>query len=110
MSEVSDYLPTDQPDEHFVRHWSPQSEKFASGDALITALANGWQVVGVIFRQEHWHAGARRVCVYHFKLSRNDETNTMIVVQNPYVSRFVDKLPVQVVLINQRKTMKGERW
>src|SRR5687768_9107618 len=53
-------------DEH--RHWCPVSEKFASGDALVSALDQGWAVEGVVFREDHWAAGVRRVPIYHIKL------------------------------------------
>lgn len=85
------------------RHWSPFSEKYTGGDALVTALDDGWKVRGVVFRQEFWLAGVRRVCLYHVELERNSETNRMIVVQNPYVTRLLYDSDAQVVLINQRK-------
>lgn len=90
-----------------ARHWSPESEKFGSGDALLHALDSGWHIDGVIFRQEFWHRGGRRVPVYHFHLHRADSAVQMAVVENPRVARLVSESGAQVVLLNLRK---GERW
>jgi len=97
-------------DREKYRHWCPQSEKFAGGDALLTALEDGWQIIGVIFRQDFWHAGVRRAPVYQFNLSRGDEVMKMAFVQNPYVMRFVSECSVQVILMNQRKQIGQECW
>lgn len=102
-----------EPDENtgrIYRHWSPISEKYTGGDALLTALDEGWVVDGVIFRQEFWLAGVRRVCVFHVDLRRDGETAKMQVIQNPYVTRMVHELGSQVVLINQRKQTDFDRW
>src|SRR5215213_10965032 len=101
-----------EPDENIgriYRHWSPVSEKYTGGDALLTAIDEGWKVDGVIFRQEFWLAGVRRVCVFHVDLRRGDETAKMLVMQNPYVTRMVHDLGAQVVLINQRKMTDYDR-
>lgn len=92
------------------RHWSPNSEKFATTESLLNALESGWQIDGVVFRQEHWHRGGRRVPVYHFKLIQNSEVSHMVVVQNPVVDRLLTQFGVQVVLVNQRKPVGTERW
>lgn len=92
------------------RHWSPISEKHTGGDALLTALDNGWRINGVIFRQEHWLAGVRRVCVFHIDLERDGEFAKMTVVHNPYVIRFLREYGAQVVLINQRRQTDFDRW
>jgi hypothetical protein len=86
-----------------LRHWCPVSEKFASGDALVSALNQGWAVEGVVFREDHWAAGVRRVPIYHIKLVRDEACMTMIIVMNPFVQRLVHNMGVQVVLMNQRK-------
>lgn len=102
-----------EPDDNvgrIYRHWSPVSEKYTGGDALLTALEEGWVVDGVIFRQEFWLAGVRRVCIFHVDLRRDDETAKMLVIQNPYVTRMVHELGSQVVLINQRKQTDFDRW
>ena len=93
------------------RHWSPQSEKYTSADALVTALDNGWRIQGVVFRQEHWYDGARRAAVYHVRLHRDSSAFTMIVIDGPYIGRVLEKLGVQVVQQNQRKQISTrERW
>jgi hypothetical protein len=92
------------------RHWSPDSEKFTSGEALFNALRDGWQVDGVIFRQDYWHRGGRRVPVYHFNLVRHGKHSKMVIIQNPFVDRLVQNSGIQVVLLNQRKMVGHERW
>jgi hypothetical protein len=102
-----------EPDDdvgRIYRHWSPVSEKYTGGDALLTALDDGWSVEGVIFRQEFWLAGVRRVCIYHIDLVRGDENAKMMVMQNPYVTRLMHEIGSQVVLMNQRKQTDFDRW
>lgn len=84
------------------RHWHAGSEKYTGGDALLTAIEDGWEIDGVIFRQEFWLAGVRRVCVYHIDLRRGLEKTRMLVTQNPFITRFLYEANNQVVLINQR--------
>ena len=91
------------------RHWCPQSEKFTTGDALRSALDEGWKIHGVVFEQEHWHNN-RRVLLNHLKLQQDGQCVTMVVVQNPFIVRLLNELCVQVVKINQRKTVANERW
>lgn len=85
------------------RHWDEVSERYTGGDALFTAMDDGWTIRGVIFRQEHWLAGVRRVTVYHVELERDGESRRMVIVQNPYVTKMLYGMDAQVVLINQRK-------
>lgn len=92
------------------RHWSPACERYTGGDALTTALESGWRIKGVIFRQEFWLAGVRRVCVFHIDLEREDESAKMVVVHNPYVIRYIRDLGAQVVQINQRRQTDFDRW
>lgn len=92
------------------RHWSPTSERYTGGDALTTALEAGWNIKGVIFRQEFWLSGVRRVCVFHIDLERDGEITKMVVIHNPYVIRFLRDLGTQVVQINQRRQAEYDRW
>ncbi|MBI5671448.1 MAG: hypothetical protein HZC41_25940 [Chloroflexi bacterium] len=99
-----------EPDDP-VRHWSPYSEKYTTGDALLNALENGWVIDGIIFRQDFWRAGVRRIPVYHFTLRRGNNLVKMKVVDNPWVNRLVStQCSAQVVLLNQRKDNGDERW
>ena len=103
---------TSEPDDNvgrIYRHWSPVSETYTGGDALVTALDEGWSVDGVIFRQEFWLAGVRRVCIFHVDLRREEETARMLVMQNPFVTKLVHEIGTQVVLINQRKETDFDR-
>jgi hypothetical protein len=78
----------DYPD--IVRHWSPISEKYAGADCLVTAVRNGWRVVGEVYVENFWHAGTRLTSVYHLKLVSGDETMLMPVISNPYARRLID--------------------
>jgi len=91
------------------RHWS-SCERYTGGDALTTAIECGWKIKGVIFRQEFWLAGVRRVCVFHIDLEREGEAVKMLVIHNPYVIRYIRELGAQVVQINQRRQTDFDRW
>ena len=53
-----------------THHWSPRSEAFAGGDALLTALQRGWEVANTVEEEEkYWHADVRAVSVYRFTLA-----------------------------------------
>ena len=85
-----------------IRHWSPVSEKYAGGDALITLMSNGWQIGETVFYEEYWHAGSRLVMIYHVKMT-NDGTEMQVpVLSNPYVNRMMMTMPVQVRPLAER--------
>lgn len=69
------------------RHWDPRSERYAGADALITAISSGWTLLEPLFEQEFWHAGMRRISVYHATLERGGERIIMPVLTNPFISR-----------------------
>ena len=71
------------------RHWHAASERYTGGDALNTILDEGWSINDIVSFQEVHHTGARGTVIYHFDLTRNDETVTMPVIGNPYVDRLV---------------------
>ena len=80
-----------------VKHWHAPSERYTGGDALLTALYNGWEMVGEIIRENFWYAGMRCVTVYTITLSRNGDNQSMRVIHNPYVSRLVNQSRLPVV-------------
>lgn len=72
------------------RQWSPECEKFAGGDSLVTALMHGWEFsTKTVYYEEYWHAGTRPVTVFHFKIQKGDRELTMPVITNPYVRRVL---------------------
>lgn len=83
----------------FAKHWCPRSEKFSGVDALLTAMDRGWQVSEVVYLEEHWHAGSRRVAIYHFSLKRDSDNMTMPVIHNPALDRVLHKSNARVVAI-----------
>ncbi|MEM9951362.1 MAG: hypothetical protein AAF846_07175 [Chloroflexota bacterium] len=70
------------------QHWHPNSESFAGGDNLITALEKKWEIDNCKLTR-HWYAGMRSVRVYEFTLSKGDVTVIMPVLDNPYIERFI---------------------
>lgn len=107
IAKDSDMFDPEETDKHY---WSPQSQEYASGDALLAALDDGWQVHGVIFRQEIWLTAGRRTYVYHISLNRGGETLKMKMVDNPFITRLIYRLKVQIVRVNERKSTGKERW
>ena len=89
-------------DYHFAyqdlyRHWHAESERYTGGDALNTALDEGWSFNDVVGFQEIHHMGARGTVIYHFELTRDEETVTMPVIGNPYVDRLVMLMQFKLV-------------
>lgn len=85
-----------------AQHWSAISEPYAGGDSLVTALHNGWEIVGEIVREEKWFAGMRNVVLYHVPLTRDDSQMVMPVLNNPYVNRIMRDSGVDVIPINKQ--------
>jgi hypothetical protein len=80
-----------------VRHWSPKSEKFAGGDAVVTLLTcEDWKIDETVFYEQYWCAGSRLVTIYHMEMHRDGETMTVPVLANPYVRRMVDSTMFQL--------------
>lgn len=94
----------------FRRHWNPDCEQYTGADALLTRLDLGWRVEGVVFCQEFWLGGSRRVCIYHVDLRRGSDKQRMMIQGNPFLMRFLQNMGVQLVLVNQRKDVRVERW
>lgn len=93
-----------------IRHWHPESEKYTGGDALFTALENGWQLHQEVEYEEYWLAGVRSVLVYRFKLTRDGETMVMPVIRNPYVNRIVREMRATLVPVVEDNQEIGNRF
>ncbi|MBI5667561.1 MAG: hypothetical protein HZC41_06095 [Chloroflexi bacterium] len=85
------------------RHWQPQSEYYAGGDALATALYLGWQASDIVLLERRWQGGSRRINIYHFELSRGDDTMAMPVLGNPYVERLIAEQGLRVAHLSKNK-------
>lgn len=85
-----------------TQHWSPRSEKYAGGDALLTMLTRGWKMRRRVQVEEKWYAGMRSVTVYHLQLDREGETMKMPVVHNPYVNRLLSGDEVEMVPMKEQ--------
>ncbi len=83
------------------RHWSPSSQPYAPADVLVRYLSSGWQVSPVVGLEEHYHAGVRRVDIYHFELVKGDQQQILPVQSNPVVRRLLTEHNLRVVLLSK---------
>lgn len=90
----------------FLRHWQMDSEQYTGGDALYTAIQNGWDVSNEVGVEERWKTGSRGTPIYYFELTRNDETVTMPVIGNPYVRRVIRAIQAELVPLEARSDTK----
>ena len=88
----------------FYRHWHLQSERFAGGDSLATALFEGWTLREPVLRDNYWCAGTREVHVFHFHLMRDGAYMTLPVLGNPFVDRLIKEMNMAVVVSDEPKT------
>lgn len=91
---------------HLVRHWHAESERFTGGDALFTALDDGWDIDDTVHYEEHWNSGSQVVVVYYFQLKRGGERMTMPVITNPFVRRMLKDMQAKLVSSEEKKTVK----
>ena len=89
-----------------TRHWHSESEKYAGGDALMTYINEGWSLKETVFLEEYWHAGVRLVTIFHCELEHDGETVKMPVLANPYVTRILNILPVQIRPLSERQAVQ----
>jgi hypothetical protein len=90
------------------RHWSPSSQTYAPADVLLHYLADGWIISPIVGLEEHWHAGVRRVDVYHFELVKDDQTQILPVQSNPVVRRLMHDRQLRIVLIKRDNVTLSE--
>ncbi len=102
MIQDSSNLHIQYPD--FSRHWCDTSEKFAGGDALLTAMNRHWEVEDTCYEERFWHAGTRLVTIYHFILHNEGETLLMPVISNPYIRRVISEQQYKIVPIEEAKS------
>lgn len=92
-----------------VRHWSPISQKYAGGDAVLTLMSTGWKIDETVFYEEYWHAGSRPVTIYHMEMVRDDEHMAVPVFVNPYIRRIVRDSGMQLRPLTERRATR-QRW
>ena len=85
------------------RHWSPTSQAYAPADVLIRYVSDGWLISPIVGLEEHWHAGARRIDVYHFEMSKGDDVIILPVQSNPVVRRLLNEYQLRVVLLKRNE-------
>lgn len=66
-----------------VRHWSPR-EGYATGDALLGLLRDGWQI-----SRAQLAAGAFRAPVFQTTFRRDGEEMTVLVLDGPVARELV---------------------
>lgn len=81
------------------RHWSANSQAYAPGDVLMRYLTEGWTISPVVGLEEHWHAGSRRVDVYHFELINGDQSVILPVQSNPIIRRLLNERQLRIILL-----------
>lgn len=91
-------------DVDFYRHWHSDSEEFAGGDSLATALMMGWEIAGTVAMDIYWCSGSRQVPVYYFRLNRDGDTVLMPVLGNPFVDRLLKERKLVVVAPEQQRS------
>ncbi len=81
-----------------IRHWHSESERYTGGDALYTAIENGWTMGEVVGYEDYERAGMEGViAVYYFELVRGSERLTMPVLNNPFIRRLIKESGVKPV-------------
>jgi hypothetical protein len=94
-NEVSPNYHVDYMD--VAQHWHAKSEPYAGGDALVTMLAQGWQMQRDVYVENREFAGMRSVSVYHITLERDGQRMTVPVVRNPYINRIIRTGPFRQI-------------
>jgi hypothetical protein len=80
------------------QHWCPQSEKYAGGDQLLSAVRSGWVIdENTVYAEQDWKSGSRLVTIYHFVLTRGNKTMVMPVINNPFIERFITEKLITLV-------------
>lgn len=78
------------------RHFHARSQSYAGADCILTAQRNGWLLANIAYREDHELRGGRFTTVYHFKLIRHTETMIMPVVNNPFVTKMLERHNIDV--------------
>jgi hypothetical protein len=85
------------------RHWSPQSQNYASADILLQYIASGWEPENTALVETYYSAGVRRSEIFYFSLVRDGERVEMPVLANPMVSRLIEKYHLNVLRVNDER-------
>lgn len=106
------YIPDLLTDHHFAylevfRHFHPESQRWAGGDALYTALENGWVANSAVGLEERWRSGGHGTPIYYFDLTRGDDRMLMPVIGNPYVRRLIRHMKAVLVPVEPKHGWVG---
>lgn len=86
------------------RHWSPESEQYARGDALYSFLMIGWQPTSnVVFYREIWLSGARQICILLIQLKKNEQIIEMPVLKNPFIHKMLCEMDIQQLPVEEKQ-------
>ncbi len=82
------------------RHWSPESETYASADVLLQYLRRGWVLEKLVAVETVFHAANRHSNVFYFTLTHDDQTIEMPVLANPVVLDLMRRYKLTTLRIN----------
>ncbi len=82
------------------RHWSPESEPYASADVLIQYLRMGWELDKLVAVETIYHTAHRHSNVYYFTLHLDDQLIEMPVLSNPVVLDLMKRHKLTTLRIN----------
>ena len=80
------------------RHWHSQSQAYAGGDCLLSALDCDWTVKQVVHCYRI-NRGNRKIVIHFFELQRANEALVMPVISNPFIERLLVASPLEVAII-----------
>ena len=72
-----------------ARYWNGHSSAYGTGDQLLGLLRANWQIA-TIGRVTRLHRG-RRFTTYLFELTRQNSMTVMIVIDNPFIQRLINR-------------------
>jgi hypothetical protein len=96
-AKVSTVQSTGGPD----RHWSPESQSYASGDILMNFLRSGWVPEHLVAVETFYFSDCRHVNVFRFRLTKGEQTLTIPVVANPIIRRLIKECRIDCFPISQ---------
>ncbi|MFW5708813.1 MAG: hypothetical protein ACOCX5_01200 [Chloroflexota bacterium] len=82
-------------------HCHPPSEQYSGGDQLLTALRLGWELDNLAFRMFYELRGMRRVTAYGVILRHRGKRMTMLIVDNPFVTKLINASELRIVTLRQ---------
>lgn len=83
------------------RHWSPESQPYASGDILVNFLRSGWIPEHSVTVESFYFPDGRHVNVFRFQLTKGEQTLMIPVIANPIINRLIKECRIDCFPISQ---------